>query len=184
MRLFLAVPLPPVIADRAAACLPPPLPGLRPVRPDQLHITLAFLGQVADDRLGPAIEAAGAAVRGRAAFGVLLDHAGRFPPGGRPRAVWLGIGAGVEELISLAADVARELRQRAFALEDRPFSPHVTLARVRPDTTSPGSRTIATAIETLTVPELRLTVDRITVVESRLSPGGPQYTARAVVPLS
>ncbi len=149
-----------------------------------MHITLAFLGQVADERLGPAIEAAGAAVRGRAAFEVSLDHAGRFPPAGRPRAVWLGIGTGLDELTSLAADVARELRQRAFALQDRPFSPHVTLARVRPDTTGPASRTIATAIETLSVPELRLTVDRIAVVETRLSSGGPQYTARAVVPLS
>ena len=149
-----------------------------------MHITLAFLGQVADERLGPAIEAAGAAVRGRAAFEVSLDHAGRFPPAGRPRAVWLGIGTGLDALTSLAADVARELRQRAFALEDRPVSPHLTLARVRPDATGPGSRSIATAIETLTVPVLRLTVDRIVVIESRLSPDGPRYTARAVVPLS
>ena len=184
MRLFIAVPLPAEIADRAAACLPPTLPYLRPVRPERLHITLTFLGQVPDEQLGPAIDAARAAVRGRRAFAVSLDHAGRFPAAGRPRAVWLGIGAGLDELSSLAADIARELRQRAFALEDRPFSPHLTLARVRPDPTATGSRTIATAVGTLTVPVLRLTVDRIAVVESRLSPGGARYTDRALIPLS
>lgn len=144
-----------------------------------MHITLAFLGRVADERLEPAIEAARAAVQGHRAFEVSLDHAGRFP-----RAVWLGIGTGRDELTSLAVDVARELRQRAFALEGRPISPHLTLARVRPDATGPGSRTIAAAIESLTVPVLRLTVDRIVVVESRLSPDGPRYTDRSVVPLS
>ena len=184
MRLFIAVPLPPEIAVRAAACLPPALPGLRPVQPDLMHITLAFLGRVADERLEAAIEAARAAVRGSPAFEVSLDHAGRFPPNGRPRVVWLGIGTGLDELTGLAADVARELRQRAFALEDRPVSPHLTLARVPPDATGPGSRTIAAAIESLTIPALRLTVDRVAVVESRLSPDGPRYTDRAVVPLS
>ena len=149
-----------------------------------MHITLAFLGHVADERLEPAIDAARAAVRGRRAFGVSLDHAGRFPPSGRPRTVWLGIGTGLDELSSLAAAVARELHQRSFVLEDRPFSPHLTLARIRPDATGPGWRTIATAIETLTVPELRLRVDGIAVVESRLSPDGPRYSDRAVIPLS
>jgi 2'-5' RNA ligase len=179
MRLFLAVPLPKEIADRAAACLPPALPALRPVRPELMHVTLAFLGWVPDDRLPDAIEAAGAAAAGKTAFDLSFDYAGRFPATGRPRAVWLGVGAGKDELHRLAADVGRELRARSFALEDRPFSPHLTLARVRVDASGPESRTVAAAFDALAVPALPVRADRIAVVESRLSPKGPTYTTRA-----
>jgi 2'-5' RNA ligase len=185
VRLFIAVPLPQQIADRAAACLPPALPALKPVRPDLLHITLAFLGFVADDRLAAATEAATAAVVDSRPFELSFDRAGRFPTGGhRPRAIWLGVGAGQEDLGRLAANARRELTARAFVLEDRPFSPHLTLARVRLEASGPESRTIAAAVDALTVPELRLHVDRIALVESQLSPKGPRYTTRAEIPLS
>ena len=186
MRLFIAVPLPQQISDRAAACLPLAVPALRPVRPELLHITLAFLGPVADERLVDAIEATRTAIQrdgGHPAFGLTIDHAGRFPPAGRPSVVWLGVGAGRDELTRLAAALIRALTDRSFVLEDRRFSPHLTLARVRPDATGPESRTISAAIGALVVPELRVTVDRIAVVESRLSPAGPRYTTRAEVPL-
>src|SRR5260221_5209323 len=178
MRLFIAVPLPKEIADRAAACLPPALPAVRPVRPELMHVTLAFLGWVPDDRLADATAAAMAAAAGNAPFDLTFDHAGRFPATGRPRAVWLGAGAGAAELGRLAADTARELRDRSFAHEDRPFTAHLTLARVRADASGPEARTIAAAFDALTVPGLRLRVDHIAVVESRLSPKGPTYTAR------
>ena len=184
MRLFIAVPLPQEIADRAAACLTGALPALRPVRPERMHITLAFLGWVGDDRLAAATEAAQAAAAGHAPFDLTLDHAGRFPSTGRPRAVWLGSTAGTDELARLAADARRELTDRSFALQDRPFFPHLTHARVRADASGPESRTVAVAVDGLVVPELRVRVDRIAVVESQLSPGGPRYTTRAEAALA
>ena len=184
MRLFIAVPLPEEIADRAAACLTGALPALRPVRPELMHITLAFLGWVADDRLAAATEAVQAAVTGHAPFELTFDHAGRFPATGRPRAVWLAPTAGRGELTRLAADTGRALADRSFAVADRPFSPHLTLARVRADASGPESRTVAAAVDGLTVPELRLRVDRIAVVESHLAPGGPRYTTRAEATLA
>src|SRR5260221_14159282 len=102
MRLFIAVPLPKEIADRAAACLPPALPALKPVRPALLHVTLAFLGWVADERLADAAAAARAAATGKAPFELSFDHAGRFPATGRPRTIWLGAGVGADELARLA----------------------------------------------------------------------------------
>ncbi len=184
MRPFIAVPLPREIADRAAACLTGALPALRPVRPERMHITLAFLGRVADDRLAAATEAARAAAAGHAPFELTFDHAGRFPATGRPRAVWLGPTAGTDELTRLAADTGRALADRSFALEDRPFSPHLTLARMRADASGPESRTVAAALDGLAIPELRVRVDRIVVVESQLSPGGPRYTTRAEAALA
>lgn len=179
MRLFIAVPLPAELADRAAACLPPALPGLRLVRPDLMHVTLAFLGWVADERLEAAAEAARAATAGHPPFDLSFDHAGRFPATGRPRAIWLGIGAGKDELNRLASDTAQAVRRHAFALEPRAFAPHLTLARVRADVSGPGTRSVAAAIVALAVPEMRMRVDRIAVVQSELSRQGPRYTTRA-----
>lgn len=184
MRLFIAVPLPREIADRAAACLPPALPALKPIRPELMHVTLAFLGWVSDDRLADAAAAARAAAARNAPFELSLDHAGRFPAVGRPRTVWLGAGKGADKLTALAVEIAEGLRARSFALEDRPFTAHLTLARVRAEAGGPESRTIAAAVDALTVPELRVRVDRVAVVESTLSPRGPTYTTRDEVALA
>ena len=184
MRLFIAVPIPQQIADRAAACLTGDLPALRPVRPELMHITLAFLGWVTDDRLAAATDAVRVAAAGHAPFNLLFDHAGRFPSTGRPRAVWLGPTAGVDELTRLSADIGRALAERSFALEERPFSPHLTLARVRAAASGAESRAVAAAVDGLAVPKLEVRVDRIGVVESRLSSGGPRYTTRAEAALA
>ncbi|MDQ6857375.1 MAG: RNA 2',3'-cyclic phosphodiesterase [Chloroflexota bacterium] len=183
MRLFIAVPLPRELTDRAAALLPPALPALKPVRPELMHITLAFLGWTADDRLPDVVAAARAATARHRGFDLTMAGAGRFPASGRPRVVWLGIGAGAEPLAALAAEVARALRAAQLTFEDRPFAPHLTLARLRVEASASEWRTVAAAIDGLTVPALRTHVDRIAVVESVLSPKGPRYTARAELPL-
>ena len=85
MRLFIAVPLPTELTDRAAALLPPALPALKPVRPELMHITLAFLGWTADDRLPDVIAAARAAATAHRRFDLAIAGAGRFPASGRPR---------------------------------------------------------------------------------------------------
>ncbi|MDP9245737.1 MAG: RNA 2',3'-cyclic phosphodiesterase [Chloroflexota bacterium] len=184
MRLFIAVPLPTELTDRAAALLPPALPALKPVRPELMHITLAFLGWTPDDRLDDVVGAAREATAGHHSFDLATAGAGRFPGSGRLRVVWLGIGAGSEPLSALAADVARALRAGNLTFEDRPFAPHLTLARLRVDASAPEWRTVAAAIDGLEVPELRTRVDRIAVVESVVSPKGPRYTVRAELPLS
>lgn len=183
MRLFVAVPLPSELTDRAAALLPTALPAIKPVRAELMHITLAFLGWVPDEQLDAVVAAARDAADGQRAFDLSFSAAGRFPPTSRPRVVWLGIGEGQSGLATLAARVAEELRARELKFDDRPFAPHLTLARVRDEATGPEARTIAAAVSGLDVPDLRTRVDRIAVVESVLSPRGPRYTARAELPL-
>lgn len=183
MRLFVAVHLPTELTDRAAALLPAALPALKRVRPELMHLTLAFLGWTPDERLGAVNEAARAAAAGHRAFDLTLSGAGRFPASGRPRVVWLGIGDGAGQLAGLADSVTAQLRERQLTFDDRPFAPHLTLARVRDEASGPEARTVAAAIETIVVPELRAHIDRISVVESVLSPKGPRYTDRLAVPL-
>ena len=183
MRLFVAVPLPSELTDRAAALLPAALPAIKPVRADLMHITLAFLGWTPDEQLDDVIAAARAAAGGQPAFDLSFAGAGRFPATGRPRVVWLGIGDGQSGLATLATRVGAELRAGGLEFDDRPFAPHLTLARVRDEATGPEARTIAAAVDALDIPDLRTRVDRIAVVESVLSPKGPRYTARAELPL-
>ena len=183
MRLFVAVHLPTELTDRAAALLPAALPAVKRVRPDLMHLTLAFLGWTPDEQLEAVNDAARAAAAGHAAFDLTLSGAGRFPASGRPRVVWLGIGDGAGPLAALAESVGGELRDRQLSFDDRPFAPHLTLARVREEASGAEARTIAAAVDAVVVPELRARVDRIAVVESVLSPKGPRYATRLEVPL-
>ena len=183
MRLFIALPLPPEIASAAAALLPE-LPGLRRVRPDLFHLTLAFLGSVPDERLADVVAACGEAASAQVPFDIALDRAGRFPEGGAPRVVWLGMGEGANESANLAAAVCRALTARSLPFDDKPFRPHVTLARVKPGVDRTAARAIAAATERLLPPPLRFRVEAILPIESVLSSTGPRYTPRAVVPLT
>jgi len=148
-----------------------------------MHLTLAFLGWTPDERLDAVVAAARGAADRHHGFELSFAGAGHFPATGRPRVVWLGIGEGAAPLAALAGDVASELRVRELRLDDRPFAPHLTLARVRDEATGPEGRTIAAAVKALVVPPLRMRVERIVVVESVLRRTGPTYKARAELPL-
>ena len=182
MRLFIALPLPPETASAVAALLPE-VPGLRRVRPELLHLTLAFVGNVSDGRLADVIAACAEAASKQDPFAVTLDRAGRFPEGGAPRVVWIGMGEGATESADLAAAVRNALTARELPFDDTPLRPHVTLARVNPDVDRPTARAIAAAAAGLRVPPLRFTAEAIVPFESVLSPKGPQYTPRAIAPL-
>lgn len=148
-----------------------------------MHVTLAFLGQTTDERLVDVTAAAKEAAGGITAFDIELDRPGRFPPSGRPKVVWLGMGAGAPSLLALGERVRAELRRSEIAFDAKPFRAHVTLARVRDDASLVDARTIAAAVEAMRVPHLRFPADAVVVFESVLSPRGPKYTARGIAPL-
>ena len=184
MRLFIAIPLPPGLALRASEILPTALPALRRVKPENLHVTLAFLGQTPDERLG---EVTAAAAEGAAAvgpFALVFTGAGRFPERGRIRVVWLAIVEGAPSILELGAGVYAGLRSRGVRFDGRPIAPHLTLARVDEDASAPEAKTVAAALEGLASPSLRFEVTEIAVVQSVLSPKGPRYTILATVPLA
>jgi len=148
-----------------------------------MHVTLAFLGQTPDERLADVTAAAQTAASGVNAFDVELDRSGRFPPTGRPRVVWLGIGAGAQNLLTLGERVRVELGRRTIGFDNKPLRAHVTIGRVREDVDLVDARAIAASVEAMRLPHLRFRADSVVVFESRLSPRGPKYTQRAVLPL-
>lgn len=146
-------------------------------------MTLAFLGRVPDERLAEVIAACAEAASARQPFGVTLDRAGRFPDGGAPHVVWLGMSEGAAESADLAVAVRRALTTRDLPFDDKPYRPHLTLARVKEDIDRPTARAIAEAAEGLRVPPLRFMAEAIVPCESVLSPKGPRYTPKAEVVL-
>ena len=148
-----------------------------------MHVTLAFLGETPDDRLPDVTAAVETAARGVTAFDVELDRSGRFPPTGRPRVVWLGIGAGAPNLMALGERVRAELGRRTIGFDNKPLRAHVTIGRVREDVDVVDARAIAASVEAMRLPHLRFRADSVVVFESRLSPRGPKYTPRATISL-
>lgn len=136
---------------------------------DLLHLTLAFLGEVPDALLPPVSDAVGEAAAGCAPFDLSFDRIGRFPERGRPAVMWLGVADGAPEVEAAGAAVREALRRRGLAFDDKPFRPHVTLARVRHGAGSPPplARTLAEP--------LRCRADTVHVIESVLGPRGPRY---------
>lgn len=100
------------------------LSGGKPVPPAKIHLTIAFLGDVPDDRIAQAMQAA--AGRRWPGFAMELDTIGSFKGA---RVAWAGCRKPAPRLIELQSGLARDLAMLGFAPDDRPYSPHVTLAR-------------------------------------------------------
>jgi len=132
-RLFVALPFPDEVKDRLLALKIPEIPGMRRIAGQELHLTLHFLGEVA---AGDAVREALASVQ-MSAFTITIMGVGRFPPEGQPTVLW----AGVENSPSLTAfhqSIGSALTKAiGFQPEARPYSPHITLARLK-DPAPPG----------------------------------------------
>ena len=147
-----------------------------------MHITLAFIGNVADDRLADIVAAANDAAAGTASFELRLAGLGTFPERGAAHVVWLGF-ADAAPLIALADRARAALATHSVDFDGKPFRPHLTLARVRDDADRVEQRDIAQAIRGATPPAGSFRVDALDVIQSVLSPKGPRYTSRATVSL-
>lgn len=189
-RIFYAVPIPPAaiekIADVVSGVRARGVPGggrdVRWVRLDGLHLTLRFLGPTLDDRIAAAIQALRTGTSGRAAFDIAIGGGGTFPPGGRPRALWLDVRAGAEDLVGLAGDIDQALTGAGWTLDGKPFRPHLTLARS--DGVPAGAAIGARLIEAAAELDVRFRADSAGLFES-LTGGGPaRYEPIEVVGLS
>ena len=98
----------------------------RPVPPEKIHLTLAFLGEVAPVRAEAARRAAAAAAARWRAFELVLDQVGSFRSA---KVAWAGCAHAPPALATLQGGLAEALRERDFVLEVRPFAPHLTLVR-------------------------------------------------------
>jgi RNA 2',3'-cyclic 3'-phosphodiesterase len=177
-RLFVAIPLPveaaaaitEVVEEVRSQGLPIDAHDVRWVRLDGLHLTLRFLGPTPDERIGPTEDALRRAVVGWSPIEAALVGAGTFPPVGRPRVLWVGVVDGVAAVSSLAADVGTALAGAGWPSEDRPFRPHLTLARA--DGVAVGRMVADRLIAAMAGRRIPFIVDRVGLFES-VTGGGP-----------
>jgi 2'-5' RNA ligase len=153
--------------------------SIRWVRPDHMHLTLVFLGEVDEARAEAVIEETRRDVA-LPPFDLMLAGAGVFPPRGAPNVLWIGVTAGAETAIALQAELTQRVARHGVTLETRPFRPHLTVGRWR-DSRSADRDRVLTAGDRVVA---RLHVDHATLYESRLSPAGLSYTPLARANLS
>ena len=127
MRLFVAIDLPETVKEQLAMiCCG--LPGARWVKPEQLHLTLRFIGEVNGDRFldirDNLMEVSSES------FPLQLQGVGFFPPRKKPRVVWVGLEKN-EQLLRLRSRIETVLVRTGLEPEGRKFAPHITLARLR-----------------------------------------------------
>jgi 2'-5' RNA ligase len=187
LRLFVAVLLPEAWLSalaRAQDELRNAGLRLRYVRPEGIHLTLKFLGEVDHERL-EVIMAALDGLGDVQPFALDLDTLGVFGGPQRPRIVWAGLRGDLTALAALVAAVDAALVPAGFAPEGRPFRPHLTLARVPEGLPDAEARRIVPVVSTsrlVRVPSFH--VDSYALVRSALGPGGARYTTLQTWPVA
>jgi len=154
-----------------------PCPEVRWVRPELMHLTLAFLGEVSGDFLELAKVRLFEVAQQHQAFKAQLNGLGAFPSPSRARVVWIGTEQGGSEVCLLQADVVKALGSMGYQAERRPFSPHLTVGRLRmPDD-------VRKVVAGLFVSE-PFVIDRVVLFRSVLGPAGPAYSVLAEFPFA
>ncbi len=142
------------------------------VEPHNLHLTLKFLGEVDGSTAEGAAEAL-RAVEASPPFVLQLVGLGAFPRARGARVLWVGVGEGAQELTRLAGRVDQVLRELGFPPEDRPFSPHLTLGRLRTPAYHPELEAALQRNSRVEIGSQR--VQSVELMESTLRRAGPVY---------
>jgi 2'-5' RNA ligase len=186
MRLFFAILLDDQTRQRVALVqetMKRALAGQRVswVKEENLHLTLRFLGEQDEKGLHRAIEAGQSVAGQHSLFHLVVRGAGVFPDVRRARVLWVGVEEPIEPLYRLAYHLERDLRQRGFPAEDKPFRSHITLARIKEP---PPAQVVQRLMESLPHEPLgSVEVRSFALMQSVLHPNGSLYTPVREFPL-
>jgi 2'-5' RNA ligase len=185
-RLFVAVDISDDVRGRAADYLD----GLRRkwpdakvswTKPENLHLTLKFLGDVDESRVDEVCKAVRDAAASAAAFELEIGGTGVFPSKRKPKVIWLGMSDLSGKLKYAVMQVEEKLEKIGFSRDEREFAPHLTIGRVRDPR---SARALSNAhIENEFAP-IRFDVKEIVLYQSTLDPGGSIYKPTVTEPLT
>jgi 2'-5' RNA ligase len=178
LRTFVGVDITPVIRERAVALqqnLSKTGAQVKWVEPENLHVTLLFLGEVEDREVPNVCRAISEETQKHSSFPMTVETVGCFPNPRRPRILWIGVGQGAQELCSLHdALEAPLLNLGCYRREERKYTPHITIGRVRGD--RPANDLSVALAKQASWHGGQSDVREILVLSSELTPQGPVYT--------
>jgi 2'-5' RNA ligase len=144
------------------------------VRPESIHLTLKFLGEIKEEEIEPIGARLRSVAAGTPPFHLSVKKLGVFPNEKFPRVLWIGIEQGREAVLTLQQKVEEGLVQLGFPPENRPFHPHLTLARIK---SLRGTRELMDVVKSHENSEAgECPVDRVILFKSDLKPTGAVYT--------
>jgi 2'-5' RNA ligase len=183
LRAFIAIDLPEGIQaalSRQQATFRAACPDARWTRPEGIHLTLKFLGEISDDQVRQVTEVLGGFTPFES-FPIEVKGFGFFPDARRPRVFWVGLEA-PPALGELARRVEDAMARLGFAPEGRAFTPHLTLARFKVPRPQPALQALLAEHKEVNLG--RFEVSEFFLYESKLSPHGAEYRRVARVPSS
>jgi 2'-5' RNA ligase len=187
VRTFIAIELSPDVLARIGELqtrikkdVPPSL--VRWVRPEGIHLTLKFLGEVPADKIDAIAEAMQGACAPHPPFAVAIAGMGCFPNPRRPRVVWVGVDEPSGTLARLQRDVERAMKPLGFPPEGRKYSPHLTLGRVKGRAPA-ALQALGEYVSRAQVHLGEMGVSSIHLIRSDLQPSGAVYSELASAPL-
>jgi 2'-5' RNA ligase len=177
IRTFIAVDIGKAIRDRAVALqetLAKSTSDVKWVEPENIHVTLLFLGEV-DEREVPAVcRAVADQLREQPAFSLSVEGVGCFPNSRRPRVLWIGVGEGTQELCAIHDTLEPPLLDLGcYRREERKYTPHITLGRVKTD--RPADRLAQALAQQAGWRGGQTVVNEVHVMSSKLGSHGPAY---------
>lgn len=188
IRTFIAIELPQVIKARLTHLQLELGAGRDPlvkwVDPEGIHLTLKFLGNITAEMVPRVINAMGISAQDISPFWLEIGGLGAFPNLRSPRVAWVGVGGDVAKLFDLQRRIDQNLAPLGFPGETRPFSPHLTLGRVRTSAVSKEQRKLGemlASIKSEAWPPLH--VNTISLIRSKLTPKGALYNCIASIGL-
>ncbi|MCJ7605192.1 MAG: RNA 2',3'-cyclic phosphodiesterase [Dehalococcoidales bacterium] len=188
IRAFIAIELPRdikrTLSDIQSRLKSGSLTPVKWVEPQNLHLTLKFLGNTDAGKTDAILKAVTDGIGGARPFTVIIGGPGVFPNPRRPQVVWTGLTGDIQLLARLQQGIDSALAPLGFKAETRPFRPHLTIGRVR-DSASPAEREdLGRLINTVAAAGGHaFAVDAVHLIRSRLTREGPVYTVLGSVPL-
>jgi 2'-5' RNA ligase len=154
------------------------------VNPAGIHLTLKFLGNIPSERVAETTEALRRAAQGILPFHLEISGLGAFPSLRQARVLWVGVRGEMDKLSRLQKNTDSELATLGFAKEERPFVPHLTLARIREGTSPPERKSFGELVcSVIFEDKYSIEVEAVRLMRSQLTPAGAIYTCLSVVEL-
>lgn len=177
-RIFCAINLPQIISERlmqhiTAMRQTVPHNHVSWARESNIHLTIKFLGEILESSVERVSLAASRAIAGITPFNIEVGGTGAFPKRGPPKVLWIGVGDLCGQLEQLHKQLERECARAGFPKDERPFHPHLTVARLR---RPQGARTLATTHQKLSFAPVIVKVSELHVIRSELNSEGSKYT--------